>query len=88
MISWIYCLQFLQIKFVIGHLLYLPTFDSIVHLLMLIVTETPDCIFHFEDKKSKLTMKLHFGPEKKRSYSGKGFKSKYSYRIYLLKAFL
>ena len=32
---------------------------------MLIVTETPDCIFHFEDKKSKLTMKLHFGPKKK-----------------------
>ena len=67
---------------------YSPTFDSIVHLLMLIVTETPDCIFHFEDKKSKLTMKLHFGPEKTISNSGKGFKSKYSYIIYLFKAFL
>ena len=64
-ISWIYCLQFFQIKSVNGHLLYSPTFDLIVHLLMLIVTETPDCIFHFEDKKSKQIMKLHFGPKKK-----------------------
>ena len=45
---------------------YTLTFDSIVHLLTLIMIEIPDYIFHFEDKKSKQIMKLHFGPKKKK----------------------
>ena len=45
---------------------YTLTFDSIVHLLMLIMIEILDCIFHFEDKKSKQIMKLRFGPKKKK----------------------